>query len=44
MIVLNAVRGVEAENVDTGCEQLPQDVGWIGRRTESGDDLGVGHP
>ena len=44
MIVRRAVRGVEAEDVDTGGEQLAQHVGRIGGRSERGDDLGVGHP
>src|ERR1019366_727225 len=44
VIVRRAVRGIKAEDVDTGGEQLAQDVGRIGGRSESGDDLGVGHP
>ena len=44
MIVLRAVRGVEAEYIDAGGEQLAQDSGRIGGRPQSGYNFCIGHP
>src|ERR1035438_8710570 len=44
VIVLRAVRGVEAENIGAPGEQLAQNTGRVGGRAESGYNFCVGHP
>ena len=44
VIVLRAVRGVEAEYIDAGGEELVQDSRRIGGRPQSGYNFCVGHP
>ena len=44
MVVLRAVRGVEAEYIHAGGEQLAQDSGRIGGRPQSGYNFCIGHP
>src|ERR1035437_2308992 len=44
MIVLGAVRGVEPEYIDAGGEQLAQNTGRVGGRSQSGDNFCIGHP
>ena len=41
VLVVAAVREVEAHHVDAGAQQPPQHRSVVGRRTEGGDDLGA---
>ena len=44
MVVLRAVRGVEAEHIDARCEELTQKTRRIGGRSECGYNFGIWHP
>ena len=44
VLVLRAVRRIQAENIHARGKQLAQDAGRIGGRPQRGYDFGIGHP